>query len=235
MQERCVPLLGSIALEKLRHSHICIFGVGGVGGFVCEGLARMGVGEFTIVDYDTVCLSNVNRQIIALHSTLGRKKTEVMRERILDINPETAVHTVDCFVGKDTIELFDFRKFTYVIDCVDNVTAKLCIIAKAKQYDVPVISSMGTGNKLNPLLFRIADISKTSVCPLARVIRLELRKRGIQNVKVLFSTEEPIKGSAFVASVSFVPSVAGLLIAGEVVRDIAASTVSLYDTKDHTL
>ncbi len=228
MQERSLPLLGSVTLDALKHSHICIFGVGGVGGFVCEGLARMGVGEFTIIDCDSVNLSNINRQIIALHSTLGQKKVEVMKDRILDINPEIVVHTLDIFVGKETINRIDFSQFTYIVDCVDNVTAKLCIITKAKEHNIPVISSMGTGNKLNPMLFQIKDISKTSVCPLARTMRLELKKRGIHNVKVLFSTENPIKSEEFISSVSFVPSVAGLLIAREVILDIQKDTMALY-------
>lgn len=220
MQERCVPLLGSSTLEALKKSHICIFGLGGVGGFVCEGLARMGVGEFTIVDFDTIQPSNLNRQIIALHSNIGLKKTEVIQNRIKDINPQAIVHSLDVFVNAEVLQAMDFRQFDYVADCVDNVTAKLFIIEKAKKTGVPIISSMGTGNKLNPLLFQIADISKTSVCPLAKVIRLELRKRGIQKVKVLYSTEEPVKVKDFIASVSFVPSVAGLLIAREIVLDV---------------
>lgn len=220
MQERCVPLLGVFALEALKKSHICVFGIGGVGGYVCEGLARMGVGEFTIVDYDTVQTSNLNRQIIALTSTVGLKKTEVMRKRILDIYPQAIVHCLDEFVNAEVLQTMDFRKFDYVADCVDNVTAKLLIIEKAKKEGVSVISSMGTGNKLNPLLFQIADISKTSVCPLARVMRLELRKRGIQKVKVLYSTETPVSVKEFVSSVSFVPSVAGLLIAREIILDL---------------
>lgn len=220
MQERSVPLLGASALLALKKSHICVFGLGGVGGYVCEGLARMGVGEFTLVDFDTVQPSNLNRQIIALTSTVGMKKTEAMRRRILDISPDTAVHCMDAFVNADFLREVEFRGFDYVADCVDTVTAKLLIIEKAKQADVPVISSMGTGNKLNPLLFQITDISKTSVCPLARVMRLELRKRGIDGVKVLYSTEPPVAVKEFVSSVPFVPSVAGLLIAREIVLDI---------------
>lgn len=228
MIERCIPLLGSVALEELKNSHICVFGVGGVGGFVVEGLARLGVGEFTIVDNDIVNESNKNRQIIALSSTIGKKKVEVLKERILDINPKCKVNTYDTFVGKENINIFDFNSFSYVVDCVDNVTAKLAIIIKAKENNIPIISSMGTGNKLDPMMFEIKDISKTTVCPLAKVIRLELRKRDIKNVKVLFSTEEPVKSSDFIASVSFVPSVAGLLIAREVALDISNSTVKKY-------
>lgn len=228
MIERCVPLLGTVALEEIANSHICVFGVGGVGGYVVEGLARLGVKEFTIVDNDVVNESNKNRQIIALDSTIGKKKVEVLKNRILDINSSCKVNTFDVFVGKDNINTFDFSKFSYVVDCVDNVTAKLEIICNAKKNNIPIISSMGTGNKLNPLLFQIKDISKTTVCPLAKVIRLELRKREIKNVKVLFSTEEPVKSSDFISSVSFVPSVAGLLIAREVALDISNSTIKKY-------
>lgn len=228
MIERCIPLLGMVALEELKNSHICIFGVGGVGGFVVEGLARLGVGEFTIVDNDIVNESNKNRQIIALESTIGKKKVDVLKERILDINPKCKVNTFDTFVTKDNIDSFLFHSFSYVIDCVDNVTAKLAIISKAKENNIPIISSMGTGNKLNPMMFQIKDISKTTVCPLAKVIRLELRKRQIKDVKVLFSTEEPVKSPSFISSVSFVPSVAGLLISREVALDISNSTIKKY-------
>lgn len=225
MQERCVPLLGMQTIEKLRASHICIFGVGGVGGFVCESLARMGVGEFTIVDFDKVAVSNINRQIIALTSTIGQKKVDVMKKRIEDINPKVIVRVKDMFVTKDNIEEFNFEEYTYVIDCIDNVTAKLEIIQKCKSLNVPIISSMGTGNKLDPMQFKIADISKTTVCPLARVIRLELRKRNIKGVKVLYSTEEAKKSEEFISSVSFVPSVAGLLISREVILDIHSKSM----------
>ncbi len=220
MLERCVPLFKEEELEKLKNSHICVFGIGGVGGYVVEALARMGVEEFSIVDYDTVAESNINRQIIALHSTIGKKKIDVMKERILDINPNCIIHTFATFIDKDTIENFNFESFDYVVDCVDNVTAKLLIISVSKVINTPIISSMGTGNKLNPKFFEITDISKTSVCPLAKIIRLELRKRNIKNVKVLYSKEEPMKSENHISSVSFVPSVAGLLLAREVVLDI---------------
>ena len=220
MRTRMLPLLGSDGLEKLKNSHICVFGVGGVGGFVVEALTRSGVEEITIVDNDTVNETNINRQIIALNSTIGMKKVDVARERILDINPNVTVHSFDTFVTKENATMFDFQSFDYVVDCIDNVSAKLKIIELAKENNVSIISSMGTGNKLNPSMFKITDISKTSVCPLARVIRLELRKRNIKNVKVLYSEEEPIKCDEFVASVPFVPSVAGLLIAREVILDI---------------
>lgn len=220
MRTRMLPLLGSDGLEKLKNSHVCVFGVGGVGGFVVEALTRSGVEEITIVDNDTVNETNINRQIIALNSTIGMKKVDVARERILDINPNVTVHSFDTFVTKENATMFDFQSFDYVVDCIDNVSAKLKIIELAKENNVSIISSMGTGNKLNPSMFKITDISKTSVCPLARVIRLELRKRNIKNVKVLYSEEEPIKCDEFVASVPFVPSVAGLLIAREVILDI---------------
>lgn len=220
MLTRCVPILSVEQLDKLKNSHVCVFGVGGVGGFVCEAIARIGVSKMSIVDMDTVNLTNINRQIIALHSTIGKKKVDVMKERILDINPNCEVECFDVFVSNENIDMFDFNKYNYVIDCVDNVTAKLAIITKAKENNIPVISSMGTGNKLDPMKFEIKDISKTTVCPLAKVVRLELRKRNIKNVKVLFSTEEPVKSVDYISSVSFVPSVAGLLIAREVILDI---------------
>ena len=220
METRCVPLLGNDGLEKLKNSHIAVFGVGGVGGFVVEALARVGVGSITIVDNDTVNQSNINRQIIALNSTIGRKKVDVLKERILDINPNCNVYAYDTFVSKDTINDFDFTKFNYVADCVDNVTAKILIIEKAKENNCGIISSMGTGNKLDPKMFEIKDINQTSVCPLAKVMRYELKKRNITKVKVLFSKEEVKAHEDFVASVSFVPSVAGLLIAREITLDI---------------
>ena len=223
MRTRMLPLLGSEGLEKLKKSHICVFGVGGVGGFVVEALARSGIEEITIVDNDTVNETNINRQIIALNSTIGMKKVDIAKKRILDINPNAKVHTYDTFVTKENANMFDFASFDYVIDCIDNVSAKLKIIELAKEMNVNVISSMGTGNKLNPAMFKVTDISKTSVCPLARVMRIELRKRNIKNVKVLYSEEEPIKCDEFVASVPFVPSVAGLLIAREVILDICKS------------
>lgn len=220
MQQRMIPLLTSQGLKKLNQSHVCVFGIGGVGGFVVEALARSCVKYITIVDFDIINESNLNRQIIALHSTLGRKKVEVMKERILDINKDCIVEALDLFVNEESIKKIDFSQFDYVIDCVDNVTAKINIIQTAKNQNIKIISSMGTGNKLNPLLFQIKDISKTTVCPLARVMRYELKKRGIKDVKVLFSTEEPIKSPDFIASVAFVPSVAGLLIAREVILDL---------------
>ena len=220
METRCYPLLGEKAVEKYKKSHICIFGIGGVGGFVCEALARCGIGEFTIVDMDIVNETNINRQIIALNSTINKKKVDVMKTRLLDINPNIKVNSYDIKVDSDTINQFDFSEFDYVVDCVDDVKAKLLIISKAKENNKMIISSMGTGNKLDPSKFQIKDISKTEVCPLAKKVRLELRKKGIKGVKALFSTEEPIKSEDFVASVSFVPSIAGLLIAREVILDL---------------
>ena len=221
MEERSLPLLGKEAITKLNNSHVAIFGVGGVGGFVVETLARIGVGEFTLVDFDVVNFSNKNRQIIALESTIGKKKVEVLKERILDINPDVIVNIYDMKVDEDNINDFNFKDFTYVADCVDDVISKMAIISKCKEYDVRIISSMGTGNKLDPSKFLIKDISKTTVCPLAKKIRLECRRRDIKDVKVLYSLEEPIKNSDFIASVSFVPSVAGILIGREIILDIS--------------
>ncbi len=220
MFSRCYPLIGEEGINKLKSSHICIFGVGGVGGFVVEALVRSGVGEITIVDFDTVNESNINRQIIALHSTIGLKKIDVLEKRIKDINPNCIVNKYDLFINNENIDTFNFKSYDYVIDCVDNVTAKLSIITRAKENNINIISSMGTGNKLDPKKFIITDISKTIVCPLAKVIRLELRKREIKGVKVLYSTEEPVKSPDFISSISFVPSSAGLLIAREVILDI---------------
>lgn len=217
-------LIGKDALEKLHDLRVIIFGVGGVGGFVCEALARAGVGTIDIVDNDTVALSNINRQIIALHSTVGLPKVDVMKKRIDDINPDCNVNTHQIFFLPENASQFNFSSYDYVIDAVDTVAAKIAIIELAKKSGVKVISCMGAGNKLDPSQFRIADIAKTSVCPLARAVRHELKKRGISGVKVLFSTEQPVTHNAdFPASISFVPSVAGLLIAAEVVRDLMGS------------
>ena len=220
MEERSLPLLGNETIKKLNNSHIAIFGVGGVGGFVVEALARQAIGEFTLVDFDLVNISNKNRQIIALDSTIGRKKVEVLKERILDINPKAIVNIYDIKIDEESINSFKFTDFDYVADCVDDVVAKMAIISKCKENNIKIISSMGTGNKLDPSKFLIKDISKTTVCPLAKKIRLECRRRNITDVKVLFSLEEPIRNSDFIASVSFVPSIAGLLIAREIILDI---------------
>ncbi len=229
-------LLGKEAMERLKKARVAVFGVGGVGGYVCEALARSGVGAFDLIDNDTVSLTNLNRQIIATHSTIGRAKVEVMRERILDINPKADVWIHECFFLPENASAFDFSKYDYVVDAVDTVTAKLEIIMKAKRENVPVISSMGAGNKLDASKFLVADIYKTKVCPLAKVMRRELKKRGVKKLKVVYSEEEavtPIVNDAMreelsmtekrsiPGSVAFVPSVAGLILAGEVVKDIA--------------
>lgn len=219
--KRTEALIGTEALERLKKSHVAVFGVGGVGGYVTEALARSGIGELTLIDNDTVKESNINRQIIALTSTLGELKTEAFRKRIHDINPDIKVNIHNVFYLPETKDEIDFSSFDYVVDAIDTVSGKIAIIEKCDEEKIPVISSMGTGNKLNPTAFKIADISKTSVCPLARVMRYELKKRGIKKVKVLFSEENPVKQQMRVpASISFVPSVAGLIIAGEVVKDL---------------
>lgn len=220
--DRTEMLIGSEAVSRLADAKVLVFGVGGVGGHVCEALVRAGIGEIHIVDGDTVAESNINRQIIATRDNIGQPKVEAMAERIRSINPECRVKGFQMFfLPGETSDSMDFSGYDYVVDAVDTVAAKLEIIEKAKAAGVPVISSMGTGNKLDPTLFRIADISKTSVCPLAKVIRKELRNRGIRDVKVLFSTEEPVRtGVRIPASISFVPSVAGLIIGGEVIKDI---------------
>ncbi|MCR5260506.1 MAG: tRNA threonylcarbamoyladenosine dehydratase [Candidatus Gastranaerophilales bacterium] len=217
-------LIGKDGVEKLQKSHVAVFGIGGVGGYVVEALARSGVGKFDLIDSDTVCLSNLNRQIIALHSTVGKYKVDAAKDRILDINPLAEVNTHKTFFLPKTSKNFDFSQYDYVVDAVDTVKAKIELIVKAKENNVPIISSMGAGNKMNPEMFEIADISKTSVCPLAKVIRYELKKRNIKNVKVVYSKEMPVKtnqtGERFPASNAFVPSVAGLIIAAEVVKDL---------------
>ncbi len=222
--ERSRLLLGEEALERLREKTVAVFGIGGVGGYVAEALARTGVGTLHLIDNDRVSTSNINRQVIALHSTVGRYKTEVMRERILDINPQAEVIIHNCFFLPENADSFTFSGYDYVVDAVDTVTAKLEIIMRAKEAGVPVISSMGAGNKLDPSLFEVADIYETSVCPLARVMRRELKKRDIKKLKVVYSKEEPLK-QRIPGSVAFVPSVAGLLIAGEVIRDIIQSGI----------
>lgn len=221
-------LLGEEAMEILKNARVAVFGIGGVGGYVTEALARSGVGALDLTDKDRVCLSNLNRQIIATHKSIGKYKTEVMRERILDINPEAEVRTHECFYLPETKGEFDFSSYSYVVDAVDTVTAKLSLAEEAKAAGVPIISSMGAGNKLNPFLFEAADIYETSVCPLARVMRRELRKRGIDHLKVVYSKEtplRPLREADGPGSTAFVPSVAGLLIASEVIRDLTESAV----------
>ena len=230
-------LLGKKSMEILRNAHVAVFGIGGVGGYVAEALARSGLGQLDLIDNDKVSLTNINRQIIALHSTIGRPKVDVMKERILDINPEAQVKAFKCFYLPETRNLFDFSEYDYVIDAVDTVTAKIQLILQAKEADVPIISSMGAGNKLNPTSFEVADISQTSVCPLARVMRQECKKRGIKDVKVVYSKEKPVqsklseeekksaeqKGNGVApGSCAFVPSLAGLIIASEVIKDLLA-------------
>lgn len=239
-------LIGKEALERLFKAHVAVFGIGGVGGYVVEALVRSGIGNFDLIDDDKVCLTNLNRQIIATRDTIGRHKVEVMRERILSINPDAEVTTHRCFYLPENAQDFDFSSYDYVVDAVDTVTAKLEIVMRAKESNIPVISCMGVGNKLNPTQLEIADIYKTSVCPLAKVMRRELRKRGVDKLKVLYSKEEPItplddsedtcrehcvcppgttrkctQRRAIPGSISFVPSAAGLIIASEVVKDLA--------------
>lgn len=219
--ERTELLLGNTVVNHLSQAHVAVFGVGGVGGYVCEALARSGLGSITIVDRDKVSRSNINRQIIALNSTVGRAKVDVMKDRLKDINPDIHIDAREMFFLPENADEFDFSQYDYVVDAVDTVTAKLTIIESAKAAGVPVISSMGAGNKLNPTEFRVADISKTSVCPLARVMRRELKQRNITDVKCVYSTEESIEHAGEnIGSVAWVPSVAGLIIAGEVIKDL---------------
>ncbi len=224
--ERTRMLLGDDAVEKLNNSRVAVFGVGGVGGYVVEALARSGVGELDVFDKDTVSVSNINRQIIATQSTVGMSKVEAIKARVAEINPQCAVHTHEVFYMPENADNYDFSEYDYIVDAIDTVTAKIEIIKRAKEKDIPVISSMGTGNKLDPTRLEVADISKTEVCPLARVMRRELRNRGINHLKVVYSKEEPQKtkveenGKAVPGSVAFVPSVAGLIIAGEVIKDL---------------
>lgn len=218
---RTESLIGRTAVEKLNKAKVIVFGVGGVGSYVCEALARAGIGFMEIVDKDEVDITNINRQLIALHSTLGKPKVEVCKERLEDINPSMEVVARQCFYLPEKSEEFEFTNYDYIVDAVDNVTAKLDIICKAKEAGVPVISSMGTGNKLDPMAFKVADIEKTKVCPLAKVIRKELKKRNVKGVKVVYSEEEPKHNEMRTpASISFVPSAAGLLIAKTVIDDL---------------
>lgn len=215
-------LLGSQAMERLSGAHVAVFGIGGVGGFVVEALVRSGIGAFDLIDRDRVCISNLNRQIIATRDTMGRYKVDVMRERILSICPQTRVCVHPCFFLPENADTFDFSSYDYVVDAVDTVTAKIELVLRTRQAGVPLISCMGTGNKLDPSRLTIADIYETDICPLARVMRRELRKRGVESLKVLYSREKPVRSAVdgVVGSVSFVPSTAGLLIAAEVVKDI---------------
>ncbi len=223
-------LLGSEGMDRLKNARVAVFGVGGVGGFAAEALVRSGVGHIDLIDNDTVSLTNLNRQIIALHSTIGRYKTEVARERFLDINPELDINIYNIFYTPETSSMFDFTKYDLIIDAIDSVTGKIELVMQADKAGTEIICSMGAGNKLHPELFEIADIYKTSVCPLARVMRTELKKRGIKKLKVVYSKEPPIKPlpssedpgvrRSLPGSTSFVPSAAGLILAGEVVRTL---------------
>jgi tRNA A37 threonylcarbamoyladenosine dehydratase len=227
---RTEMLIGKEAVEKLKKCRVAVFGVGGVGGYAVEALARTGVGMIDIIDSDTVAESNINRQIIATTKTVGRKKVEVAKERILDINPECRVNAFDVFYNSETRSLFDFDSYDYVIDAIDSVSSKLDLIVTCKEHNVPIISSMGAGNKLDPTKFEVDDIYKTSVCPLAKVMRRELKKRGVDSLKVVYSKEEPIASEqtempgpgkkSVPGSIAFVPSVVGLIAAGEVIKDL---------------
>ena len=224
--ERTALLLGKASVERLARKRVAVFGVGGVGGFVCEGLVRAGIGAIDIVDKDIVAISNINRQLIALHSTVGKNKVDVLEERLKDINKDLIIKKYKCFFLPEMSDTFDFREYDYVVDAIDTVTGKIELILKANEAGVPIISAMGAGNKLDPTAFQVSDIYKTSVCPLARVMRRELKKRGVEKLKVVYSKEEPIKpqfeeGEEVVpGSVSFVPPALGLIIAGEIVKDL---------------
>ena len=227
--KRTEMLIGTDNVKKLQNSHVAIFGVGGVGGYVAECLARSGIGEITVIDNDTVALSNINRQIIALHSTVGMNKTDAVKQRLLDINPKIKVNTINCFFTKDTQNEIDFETFDYIADAIDTVSSKILLAEIANEKNIKIISSMGAGNKLDAAAFKVADIYKTSVCPLARVMRTELKKRGIKKLKVVYSEEKAItplikedspNRRTTPASIAFVPSVVGLIIGGEIIKDL---------------
>lgn len=230
---RTEMLLGTAAMERLQKARVAAFGLGGVGGYVVEALARGGIGELTLVDNDTISVSNLNRQILATHSTIGMLKTEAARRRVLDINPDCVVRTYNVFYTRETADEFDFREYDYIVDAIDTVTGKLQLVERAYAVGTPIISCMGTGNKLDASAFQVADISRTSMCPLARVMRKELGKRGIKHLKVVYSQEEVMTPKGWEeeaaalgkrqipGSVSFVPGAAGLILAGEVIKDIA--------------
>ena len=230
---RTEMLLGSEALTRLQSARVAVFGLGGVGGYVVEALARSGVGSLDLIDSDTVSVSNLNRQILATHSTVGMLKVDAARNRVLDINPACNVKTWPVFYTPDTADSFDFTQYDYIVDAIDTVTGKLALVERAKAAGTPIICCMGTGNKLDASAFQVADISKTTMCPLARVMRRELAKRGIRHLKVVYSQEEALTPTGWEeeaatlgkrqipGSVAFVPGAAGLLLAGEVVRDLA--------------
>ncbi len=228
---RTERLLGEEAMIRLSRARVAIFGIGGVGGYVCEALVRSGVGAFDLIDNDKVCLTNLNRQIIATHQTIGRYKTDVMRERMLSINPQADIRLHQCFFLPENADNFPFAEYNYIVDAVDTVTAKIELVMQAQKYGVPIISSMGAGNKLDGSRFQVADIYKTKVCPLAKVMRRELKKRGVKKLKVVYSEEPPMMPLAgdqrTPGSVSFVPSVAGLILAGEVVLDLRRDPTEL--------
>lgn len=218
-------IIGKESIEKLRNAKVAIFGLGGVGSFALEGLARAGIENFILVDNDYVELTNLNRQILAIHKTIGQTKVEAAKQRILDINPSAKVEIYKEFFTPETKGIID-NSISYIVDCIDTVTAKIELVVRAEKLNVPIISCMGTGNKLDPTRFEVADIYKTSVCPLAKVMRKELKNRGIKKLKVIYSKEEPVKlkeidGKRVPGSISFVPSVAGLIIAGEVIKAIS--------------
>lgn len=229
---REISLIGEENFQKLQKAHVAVFGIGGVGSYAAEALVRAGIGALTFVDGDAVAPSNLNRQIVALHSTLGRNKAEVMKERALDIAPECRVRAVAGFFGADRADEFDFSAYDYVADCIDSVKSKVLLICRARQAGVPVISCMGAGNKLDAGAFRVADIEKTRECPLAKIVRRELRAAGVTGVKAVYSEEKPYvpqrfgvaEGERLIGSVSFVPSAAGLLLAGEIVKDLVGGT-----------
>lgn len=226
-------LLGEEAIQRLKASRVAVFGIGGVGGYTAEALARAGVGTLDLIDSDTVSITNINRQLLATHSTVGRLKVEVARERILDIYPEAVVNTHALFYTPETAHQFDFSQYDYIVDAIDTVTGKLCLAERAFAVGTPIISCMGAGNKLDGAAFRVADISKTTICPLARVMRKELKKRGIAHMKVVYSLEEaltPVGAEEEMAatgkrqipgSAPYIPGIAGLLLAGEVIKDLA--------------
>lgn len=224
---RTKQLIGEKAIEQLKQARVAVFGLGGVGSYAVEALCRAGIENIDLIDNDNINITNINRQIYALHSTLNEAKVDVAKKRVLDINPNANVKTYKLFFSKETSSLIDFTQYDYVIDAIDTVSAKIELVLKSKSAQVPIIASMGTGNKLHPELFEITDIYKTSVCPLAKVMRTELKKHNIKNLKVLYSKELPIKqqGQRIPASISFTPSIAGLLIAGEVIRDLIKSTI----------
>ena len=225
-------LLGGEAVERLRRARVAVFGLGGVGGYTVEALARAGVGQLDLIDRDTISLSNLNRQILATHRTLGMEKTEAARQRVLEINPEAVVRAYPCFYLPENAEQFDFTQYDYIVDAIDTVTGKLSLVERAHAVGTPIISAMGTGNKLDPSRLEVTDISKTSMCPLARIMRRELRSRGISHLTVVYSQEEALTPTGWEeeaaalgkrqipGSVSFVPGAAGLILAGEVIKDL---------------